>query len=507
MLDVSRHWMPMAVVLRNLDAMAAVKLNVFHWHLSDDQGFRVESKLYPRLQQFGSDGHFYSQSEIRAVVEYARDRGIRVVPEFDIPGHTLSWFPGYPDLASGPGPYEIGRHFGIFDPVMDPSRESIYEFLDGFLGEMASLFPDAFFHIGGDEVNGKQWAQSPGVQAFAKQHGLGNTLALQLYFSQRVHRILTKYGKTMMGWDEILQPDLGPDTVIQTWRNPASLAESIRSGYRGILSWGYYLDHLSPARTHYAVDPQGGAAAELTPEQASRILGGEACMWAELVDSEMVDSRVWPRTAAIAERFWSAREITDADSMCDRLEAVSRQLEWTGVKHRANYLPMLDRLAGNRPAPAVRVLADAVEGLGLALRHSSHYTTATPHNRLADAARPDNESIRALEQAAAKAAANPTAETGELHRAFAAWAANDAAFEALAKDNALLGELETLSRNLSALGETGLKALEYLRSGKPAPPGWVAAQSAELSRMAKPEAEVSLAAVRPVKVLLDKLTR
>ena len=161
MLDVSRHWMPVEVVERNLDAMAAVKLNVFHWHLSDDQGFRVESRRYPRLQQLGSDGHYYTQDEIRRVVAYALDRGIRVVPEFDIPGHTTSWFPGYPELAGAPGPYAIGRHFGVFDPVMDPSREETYAFLDGFLGEMAALFPDPYFHIGGDEVNGKQWSQSP----------------------------------------------------------------------------------------------------------------------------------------------------------------------------------------------------------------------------------------------------------------------------------------------------------------------------------------------------------
>ncbi len=165
MLDVSRHWMPIEVVERNLDAMAAVKLNVFHWHLSDDQGFRVESKRFPRLQELGSDGYFYTQDQIREVVAYARDRGIRVVPEFDIPGHTQSWLAAYPELATAPGPYEIGRTWGAFDPVMDPTREEVYQFLDAFLGEMAALFPDAYFHIGGDEVNPKQWNQSASIQA------------------------------------------------------------------------------------------------------------------------------------------------------------------------------------------------------------------------------------------------------------------------------------------------------------------------------------------------------
>src|SRR5580698_3595592 len=146
-LDVSRHWMPIEVIKRNLDGMAAVKLNVFHWHLSDDQGFRVESKRFPKLQQQGSDGNFYTQDQVREVIAYARDRGIRVVPEFDMPGHATSWFVGYPALASGPGPYSIERKFGIFDPAMDPSREATYEFLDGFIGEMAGLFPDAYFHV------------------------------------------------------------------------------------------------------------------------------------------------------------------------------------------------------------------------------------------------------------------------------------------------------------------------------------------------------------------------
>src|ERR1017187_8117708 len=178
MIDASRHFIPVDVVKRNLDAMAAVKLNVFHWHLSDDQGFRAESKLFPKLQQLGSDGLFYTQSQMRDVVSYASGRGIRVVPEFDIPGHTLSWLPGYPELAAAAGPFEIGRRFGVFDPVLDPSREEVYTFLDSLIGEMAALFPDPFFHIGGDEVNGKAWKQSEAVQSFARQHGFKDTLAI-----------------------------------------------------------------------------------------------------------------------------------------------------------------------------------------------------------------------------------------------------------------------------------------------------------------------------------------
>jgi hexosaminidase len=509
MLDCARHFLPLAVIERNLDAMAAVKLNVFHWHLSDDQGFRAESKLYPRLQQLGSDGEFYTQEQMRAVVAYAAARGIRVAPEFDMPGHTQAWLTGYPDLSAGPGPFEIGRHFGSFDPVLDPTREETYAFLDGLIGEMATIFPDPFFHVGGDEVNGTQWKQSAAVQAFAQAHDLKDTLAMQTYFNQRLQKILRKYGKNMIGWDEILGPDLPPDTVIQSWRGAESLASAAAKGFRGILSAGYYLDHLRPAAYHYAVDPLGGPAAQLTAGQAARILGGEACMWSEMVDAETVDSRVWPRAAAIAERLWSARDLTGVDSLYARLEAVSRVLEWTGVTHRSGYGAMLDRLAGGRPAEPLRVLADACEARGLgAGRHAKD--TFTPLNRLVDAARPESESVRHLELLARNVTGSPRAAPADLavlRAQFSVWAANDARFQALAEDNSLLAEVKPLSKDLAALGTMGARILDYLSSRKPAPKSWVAAQTRELARMQKPGAEVLLAAVRPVKILLDELAR
>ena len=514
MMDVSRHWMPVAVVERNLDAMAAVKLNVFHWHLSDDQGFRVESKLYPKLQEMGSDGHYYTQDEMRQVVAYARDRGIRVVPEFDIPGHTLSWFPGYPELTNMPGPFTIGRTWGVFDPVMDPTSEFTYQFLDGFIGEMVQIFPDPFFHIGGDEVNGKAWNESPRIQAFAKAHNLQGPQGLHAYFNQRILKILDKYGKTMIGWDEILHPDLPKAAVIQSWRGPKSLADAAIAGHRGILSSGYYLDHLSPTSFHYKNDPLSGPAAQLTPQQASLILGGEACMWAEYVSQETVDSRIWPRMAAIAERLWSPKDVTDVDSMYDRMEQVSRLLDWTGVQHRTGYQPMLDRMAGGRPAEPLRVLADASEALGLGPRaRAMKYTSLVPLNRFVDAARPESESVRALEQAAARVARGAGGgDLAALRDRFSRWAANDAKFQPLAQGNALLEEVKPLSRNLSALGAMGLQALDYLARGGPPPSAWLAQQTSELARIApeimgarRPNGEVVLAAARPVKTLIDAL--
>ncbi len=514
MIDVSRHWMPVAVIKRNLDAMAAVKLNVFHWHLSDDQGFRVESKLYPKLQQMGSDGHYYTQDEMRDVVAYARDRGIRVVPEFDIPGHTLAWLVGYPDLTNVPGPFTIGRTWGIFDPVMDPTSEYTYQFLDGSIGEMVQIFPDPFFHIGGDEVNGKVWNASPRIQAFEKEHNLAGAHGLQAYFNQRILKILDKYGKTMVGWDEILHPDLPKAAVIQSWRGSKSLADAAIAGHRGILSSGYYLDHLDTAAFHYKNDPLSGPSAQLTPEQASRILGGEACIWAEYVSQETIDSRIWPRMAAIAERFWSPRDVTDVDSMYARMERVSRFLDWTGVEHRTGYQPMLDRMTGGRPNEPLRVLADASEALGLGPRaRAMKYTSLVPLNRFVDAVRPESESVRALEQVAASVAKGTEGEeAATLRNQFTVWAANDARFEPLADGNLLLEEVKPLSKNLSLLGEMGLRALDYLAHGGGAPADWLARQNAELARIApeimgakRPNGEVVLAAARPVKTLIDAL--
>ncbi len=305
LIDVARHWEPVEVIKRNLDAMAAVKLNVFHWHLSEDQGFRVESRKFPKLHLNGSDGLYYTQAQIRDIVAHARERGIRVVPEFDMPGHTTAWFAGYPELASAPGPYQIERKWGVFDPCMDPTREELYAFLDSFLAEMTPLFPDSYWHIGGDEVNGRQWNNSSSIAAFKKRHGMKSNEDLQAYFNKRLMTLLTRHGKKAIGWDEILHADLPKSAVIQSWRGQAALAQSAQQGFAGILSWGYYIDHLRSAAFHYQVDPMGQQAAALTDGQKALLLGGEACMWGEYITSENIDSRIWPRTAAIAERLWS----------------------------------------------------------------------------------------------------------------------------------------------------------------------------------------------------------
>jgi hexosaminidase len=351
MIDSSRHFMPVGMVKRNLDGMAAVKLNVLHWHLVDDQGFRVESLAWPKLHEQASDGNFYTHAQIRDVIDYAAARGIRVVPEFDLPGHGSAWLTAYPELASAPGPYEIERSWGIFDPTVNPTIERTYAFLDAFLAEMAELFDDEFIHIGGDENNGKHWLANPEIVAFMEERGYEGPLTLQRYFNERVLAILTKYDKRMVGWDEIFEDGLPKNVVIQSWRGRESLFESARLGYSGILSNGYYIDLIQPTDFHYLNDPLP-ADSPLTTEEAARILGGEATMWAEYVSPETVDSRIWPRTAAIAERFWSPGRVRDVEDMYRRMDRMSLMLEELGLQHERNRPMMLRRLCQCRDVDA-----------------------------------------------------------------------------------------------------------------------------------------------------------
>jgi hexosaminidase len=484
-LDVARHWMPIEVIKRNLDGMAAVKLNVFHWHLSDDQGFRVESRRFPKLQQLGSDGLYYTQEQIREVIAYAGDRGIRVVPEFDIPGHTTSWLVGYPQLASAPGPYQIEREWGVFDPTMDPTSESTYQFLDVFIGEMAALFPDPFFHIGGDEVTGKQWKNSPRIGAFMRKNRLKTIGDLQAYFNRRLQKIVAKYGKRMEGWDEILDPDLPKDIVIQSWRGRKSLAAAAQHGFSGILSAGYYLDHMEPASTLYAVDPLDNDAAALTDEEKARILGGEAAMWGEFVSPENVDSRIWPRAAAVAERLWSPPEVKDVASMYRRLDQVSRSLDQLGLTHRSSYLPMLERLAAGNSLESLKTLAGVVEPATFGQRIRTHqYTQQTPLNRLVDAVRPESGTAREF------AALVDRMDRAQMRAWLTLWRNNDV-------------RSEPASEALRRLSAIGLQALDYLDHAERPPNSWLVEQRAFLETLKKPQGELRLALAQSIEKLIN----
>jgi hexosaminidase len=506
MIDAARHWQPVEVIKRNLDAMAAVKLNVLHWHLSDDQGFRVESKRFPKLQTQGSDGRYYTQAQLREVVAYASERGIRVVPELDMPGHTTAWFPGYPMLASAPGPYQIERKWGVFDPVMDPTREAVYAFLDSFLAEMAPLFPDQYWHVGGDEVNGKQWNSSSRIAAFKKRHGIKSNEELQTYFNKRLVALLTKHGKKAIGWDEILNPDLPKSAVIQSWRGQNYLAQGAQKGYSGILSAGYYLDHLRPAAYHYQVDPVGQQTASLTTEQKALILGGEACMWGEYITADNIDSRIWPRTAAIAERLWSQADVKDVDDMYRRLAWVSRELEPLGLTHNSSYPSMLQRMAGEKVPDALKTLGDIVESVkNLGRGRLRDYTSFTPMNRLTDAVPPESDLARDFNRGVDLALASRQdlqVQSANLRIWLTRWRDNHALLQPVLRETFLLRELEPLSENAAAVAAAGLQALEYLEVGGKPPESWTRDQAALLKRVDRPEAELLIMIIPGVRKLV-----
>jgi len=515
MIDSARHFIPLDVIRRNLDGMEAVKMNVFHWHLSENQGFRVESKKFPKLHELGSDTLYYTQDEIRDLIGYARDRGIRVVPEFDMPGHSTAWFVGHPELASGKGPYEIERRWGVFDPAMDPTNERVYKFLDDLIGEMAKIFPDHYFHIGGDEVNGKEWDANPKIQGFMKAHGIRNNEALQAYFSGRVQKLVTKHGKTVVGWDEVLVSGVPKDIVIQSWRGQASLAQAAKQGYRGILSNGYYLDLGWSAARHYAVDPMSGDAANLSAEEKQRILGGESCMWAEYVSTENVDSRIWPRNAAIAERLWSPQEVRDPASMYARLDFVSARLEWLGLTHRTASRHMLQRLAGSASTEefiALRTLTDVIEPVKDYTREQTALavpTSGTPMNRVVDAVPLESDAGRRfndrVQQFLAAACHDSAAEAG-LRAQLTIWRDNDAILQVLAQRSFLVKEVAATSQDLSALGAAGLAALDAIAKGQPAPDSWKAQQLAILEQVKKPKAQLLLIPAPAVQKLIEVAT-
>jgi hexosaminidase len=506
MIDCGRHFIPVDVLKRTLDGMTSVKLNVFHWHLSEDQGFRIESKSFPKLTELGSDGLFYTQEQAREIVAYARERGIRVVPEFDMPGHTSAWFVGYPDLASAPGPFHIERKFGVFDPVMDATRESTYKFLDTFIGEMAAIFPDPFMHIGGDENNGVEWKASPRIQSFMREHNLKDTAALQNYFNQRLLKLLEKHGKHMIGWDEILTPDLPKDVMVQSWRGFDALAAGARSGYKSILSAGYYLNLMSPAEEHYRVDPLPENS-DLSLERQARILGGEACMWQEQTSALDIDSRLWPRTAAIAERLWSPRNVNDVDDMYRRLEVESLRLEGFGLTHISQEYASLRQLSGTQQIGPLQILASIVEPVPFDERaHLQHANQLTPLDLLVDALPPDPPSRHNFELLVRAYVQNPAARTHEereLSARFNAWITAEPGILRLMAGSPLLAQAEPRAHQLTELGTVGLEAVSYLSSGLSVQAGWKAKSLAVLDEAHQPQALVRFTVIKALRDLIN----
>lgn len=524
LLDVSRHFMPVDVLKKQLDLLALVKMNVLHLHLTDDQGFRIESKTYPKLHEMGSDGQFYTQADMRDIIKYADDRGIRIVPEFDLPGHSTSWYIGYPEFSSGMGvtfggPYQIDRKWGRNSPVMNPIKEEVYQFLDVFFKEMSELFPDEYLHIGGDENNGVQWTVNPDIQAFMKANNLLNKEAMQNYFNKRLQAILTKHGKKVMGWDEIFVEGVPKTIMIQSWQGKEALYKAARQGYSTILSHGYYIDLNQSTDFHYLNEPLPDSV-KLSADERKHIYGGEACMWSEWVVPGNLDSRIWPRTAAIAERFWSAASVRDVEDMYRRLDYIGASLEQLGSQHESNVPVMLRRLAGvNEEIQPLKTFVDVLETVkeyrrGQLIRFA--YSTFYPLTGIADVVRPDARAARNFRNLTARylgslkeiadggrsvsgAIAQDSSKTEILSAQREAmtywlnvWKTNHERLLPTIQRNPRLKEIEEHSLSLSLLAQTGLEAIDRLERGVAVTAQWRHVAGLIIERAKQPKAQTDI---------------
>ncbi|NXS07436.1 HEXB hexosaminidase, partial [Neodrepanis coruscans] len=324
LLDTSRHYLPLKYILTNLDAMAFNKFNVLHWHIVDDQSFPYQSINFPELSDKGaySCNLIYTPTEVRLVIEYARLRGIRVIPEFDTPGHTQSWGKGQKDLLTPC--YKGKQPSGSFGPV-NPILNTTYDFMTKFFEEISSVFPDKYIHLGGDEVDFSCWKSNPEVREFMKKQGFGIDCAkLESYYIQKILDIVSSYKKGQIVWQEVFdhKAQLKPDTVVQVWmeNNYARELSSVTgAGFTAVLAAPWYLDYISYGqdwKKYYRVEPLDFPGSE---EQKKLLIGGEACLWGEFVDATNLTPRLWPRASAVGERLWSSKNVTNLQDAYKRL--------------------------------------------------------------------------------------------------------------------------------------------------------------------------------------------
>lgn len=625
LIDGARHFMPIETIKRQIDGLAAARMNVFHWHLTDDQGWRFASSHYPQLQQKASDGLFYSQEEMREVVRYATERGVRVVPELDVPGHASAIAVAMPELMSAPGPYKMERGWGVFKPLLDPSNEQVYHVIDTLVGEMAAIFPDPYLHIGGDEVDPTQWNASSKIQQFMRDNNLKDAHALQAYFNLRVEKILEAHHRQMVGWDEIYHPDLPRSILIQSWQGQDALGAVAKDNYRGILSTGFYLDQPQPADYHYRneIFPQGleaqdeihsgeqaqswsftlprlkGKAVDgsftliegkegwrgfidfagksrrmvksitwlssqqvsfevdtwmgplkptltLTPDALSgymlvgnvryatqgkrmakvpagiaptlpnmqqmqqNLLGGEAALWAENVNSSIIDTKLWPRAFAVAERLWSAKDVTQPDNMYQRLEAMDR---WTtisvGTQQHAQAEQQMMRLANRNDIQPLRLFAQALEPAQYYTRQhlkfqAGHYDYHEPLNRLADVLPAESLAVRALDKQVDALIANranssaAAAIRAQLH----IWHDNNDQLKPLLSASYMLQPLENSAKQVNELSQMGIELVNAYTRNQAFGANDVADMHAKLDAAAQLQDETVIALVRPLEKLL-----
>lgn len=524
MLDSVRHFFSVDTIKRQLDGMAAAKLNVFHWHLTDDQGWRLQSSAYPRLHETAPDGKFYTWNQVREIVAYAADRGIVVVPEIDMPGHASAIAVAYPELMSAPRPYKPEDRWGVHKPLLNPANPAVYIFAEKILGEVAALFPFEYVHIGGDEVDPQHWENNADIQRYMQEKQIEDSHALHNDFNSRLAKILNRLNRKMIGWDEILHPGLEKNAAVQSWRGPDALGDIARAGHFGILSTGFYLDQPQYTSYHYrngimprplqfppiqadeqwkswqfsaprkrgspvkgsfalvesptgdlrgtmsfagkapqrlqdiertgpyttfrldtwmgplrarlrlqgdalsgefvvgntpyhptgkvvgssSLDGKSGllvdTPAPLNGDQKKKILGGEAALWAEMVDEHNIDLRLWPRTFAVAERLWSDNALRDEEFLYQRLRTINHWAESAlGLQHRAQQLAAVKKHFPEELQTRAMDFSAVLEPAHYYHRHheksaSETYSRRDPLNRFADSLPVESIALRDFRQ-------------------------------------------------------------------------------------------------------------
>ncbi|CAL8281866.1 unnamed protein product [Gadus morhua 'NCC'] len=325
LLDTSRHFLPIKVILANLEAMSMNKFNVFHWHIVDDPSFPYLSRTFPQLSQMGAYQpytHVYTPGDVKMIIEFARLRGIRVVPEFDTPGHTQSWGKGQKDLLTPC--YSGSTPSGTFGPV-NPILNTTYDFMNLLFKEISEVFPDAYVHLGGDEVDFNCWKSNPDIQKWMDEHGLGKDYAkLESFYIQKLLGIVAATKKGSMIWQEVFDNGvkLPADAVVNVWMGSGLQGEMFNvtaAGFTTILSAPWYLDYISYGQDwqrYYKAEPLDFKGSDA---QNKLVIGGEACLWGEFVDSTNLTPRLWPRASAVGERLWSAKDVTDINDAYSRL--------------------------------------------------------------------------------------------------------------------------------------------------------------------------------------------
>ncbi len=431
LLDVARHFFPLQSLLPVIDGLAALKMNVLHLHLSDDQAFRFPSAAYPKL----ASAEHYSLEELRTLVRYAANRGVRVIPELDMPGHVTSWLNAYPEWGSESVAPSL--RFGVHKACLNPLDENVYDAIETLLGELADVFPDDYVHVGGDEVNSVWWRRDPVIAAYLKEQGM-TTHDLQNAFLVRVCAMVGKLGKQPIGWDEILHPDM-PDCLVQNWRGATTRDRALGLSKPVLVSASYYLDLHYPADIHYGFDPEAPQSQWIKQEDALqddprlrhvadgiewtkqwraestnftgdvKVMGGEACLWAELVDPDVLATRLWSRLPVVAERLWSPASRTDVESMYRRLQAC-----WLSLPEDPELTARLrlQEMGFDDAQIALLFLLEPVKWYGRLLGEQAlaarlagaempkarPYQADTPLNRVADFLPPESMAARRLDE-------------------------------------------------------------------------------------------------------------